>query len=453
MQKRLRESWASRLGFILAAAGSAIGLGNIWRFPYVTGENGGAAFIVVYLLAIFLIGYPVMINEMIIGRKTHRNPVGAFKALVPNTPWWLVGALGVLSGFVILSYYAVVAGWALAYIYKTVIGILTPDIDFTGMFMGHITAVWEPIFWQAMFMFLTMAIIAAGVVKGIQRSVQVLMPVLLVLLLVLIGRSVTLPGASAGLAFYLQPDFGEITARSLLNAVAQAFFTLSLGMGAIITYGSYMRDEDEIPGSAASVVGLDTGIAILAGLAIFPAVFALGFEPDAGVGLTFITLPAVFAEMPGGAFFGFAFFTLLAIAALTSAISLLEVVVAWLIDEGGWSRVKASLLIGSIIFLVGLPTTLGYNVLGGLSFLGMDVLDTYDWFANSVFLPLGGLLTAIFTGYVWGIKNAQEEGNRNTGGLKLGTWWGFLIRYIVPLVILVIMIMGIYDTLVNFYDL
>lgn len=447
MQDQLnRESWTSRMGFILAAAGSAIGLGNIWRFPYITGEYGGAAFIVIYLLAIFLIGLPVMLNEMIIGRKTHLNPVGAFKALAPNSPWWLVGALGVLAGFTILSYYSVVGGWALAYIYKTAVGILSPGSDFAGLFVGHITSQWEPIWWHFVFMAITTGVVAAGVVKGIQRSVQVMMPLLFILMLVLIGRAITLPGAGEGLAFYLQPDFSNVSAQGVLAAIAQAFFTLSLGMGAIITYGSYMRDQDEIPGSAASVIGLDTTVAILAGFMIFPAVFSFGFDPSAGAGLTFITLPAVFAAMPAGVFFGVIFFILLSIAALTSAFSLLEVVVSWLTDERGWSRVPATLLLGTIIFLVGLLPCLGYNQLSGFSFLGFDVLDTMDWIANSIFLPLGGLLTAIFVGYVWGVKQAQDEGNKNSPLFRLGAFYGFLVKYVVPIVILVIMITGIYDT-------
>ncbi len=445
-----RESWASRLGFVLAAAGSAVGLGNIWRFPYLTGENGGAAFLLIYLVCILVIGYPVMVNEIVLGRKTHRNPVGAFRELAPNTPWWLVGALGVLAGFTILSFYSVVAGWSLSYIYKTVVGVLTPGTDFEGLFVGHITSLWEPIFWHALFMGITIAVVAAGIRKGIQRTVEVLMPILLVLLIVLIARAVTLPGAGAGLAFFLAPDFSEITWRTLLAAVGQAFFTLSLGMGALITYGSYLRDDDEIPGSGASIVGLDTLIAVLAGFAIFPAVFALGFDPAAGPGLTFITLPAVFAEMSGGVFFGFVFFTLLSIAAITSAISLLEVVVAWIVDQHHWPRARAAVTMGGLIFLLGLPATLGYNVLSDITFMGMDILDTYDWVSGNIMLPLGGLLSAVFVGYIWGTKNAQEEANQGAFGFKIGPWWGFLIRYIVPIAIAIVMFFGIYDTIIQF---
>ncbi|HON59933.1 MAG TPA: sodium-dependent transporter [Smithella sp.] len=443
-----REHWASRVGFILAAAGSAIGLGNIWRFPYMTGEHGGAAFIVIYLIAVFLLGYPLMVNETVLGRASQRDPVGAFRILAPKSSWWLVGALGVFSGFIILSYYIVVAGWSVAYIYKVVIAVLNPGINHEAVFKNLIANSWETIVWAAVFMLLTISIIASGVVDGIQRWSLILMPILFFILIILIIRSVTLPGAVDGLVYYLKPNFNEVSGRTFLAALAQAFFSLSLGMGVFITYGSYLKDTDDIPGSNAWIIGLDTLVALMAGFAIFPAVFALGFKPGAGPGLVFITLPAVFAQMPFGLVFGILFFVLLAIAALTSAISLLEVVTAWLIDEKGWPRKKAAVWMGIIIFIVGIPPALGYSVLSGFSFpgLGTDILDTYDWFANSVFLPIGGILAAIFTGYFWGPAKAIEEANRGKRGLAIGRWWALLIRYVVPLLIAGIMIMGIYDS-------
>ncbi|NLC50747.1 MAG: sodium-dependent transporter [Firmicutes bacterium] len=447
LNEQNREQWVSRVGFILAAAGSAIGLGNIWRFPYITGTGGGAVFLIVYLLAIFFIGYPIMVTEMTIGRKTQRNPIGAFKALAPNSPWWLVGALGVLSGFVILSYYSVVGGWSLAYIFKAIGGSFVTGTAFDELFIGQISATWGPIIWHFVFMAITIGIISAGVVKGIQKSVQILMPILFILLFVLVVRSLTLPGASKGVAFYLRPDFSLLTWRSVLNAVAQSFFTLSLGMGAMLTYGSYLSQKENIPDSALSVVGLDTLVAVLAGFAIFPAVFAFGFDPGAGAGLTFITLPAVFAEMPLGAFFGFLFFLLLSIAAVTSAISLLEVVVAYAVDELKMTRVSASIIIGLIVFVVGIPSSLGYSVLSDITFLGMDLLDTYDWISNCVFLPLGGLLTCIFAGYVWGSRNTAEEANKGEGSFKVGDFYSILLKVIVPIAIFIVMIFGILETL------
>ncbi|HHX77085.1 MAG TPA: sodium-dependent transporter, partial [Firmicutes bacterium] len=285
-----REHWGSRVGFILAAAGSAIGLGNIWRFPYITGTNGGAAFVIIYLLAIALIGYPLMVAEISLGRKSQKNPIGAFLAMAPDTPWWLVGALGVFAGFLILSYYSVVAGWAVAYIFKSIGGFATDTqtlfFSTIGVDVGEGADFITPLIWHGVFMAMTIGIIAAGVVKGIQRSVKILMPLLFILLLILVVRSVTLPGAAAGVSYYLKPDFSAITGRSFLAAVAQSFFTLSLGMGAMITYGSYLNKEENIGDNAAWVVSLDTLVAFLAGFAVFPAVFALGLEPGQGPGLT-----------------------------------------------------------------------------------------------------------------------------------------------------------------------
>ena len=417
----------------------------------MTGEHGGAAFIVIYLLAVVLLGYPLMVNETILGRSSQRNPVGAFRALAPGSPWWLVGALGVFTGFVILSYYVIVAGWSLAYIYKVIVSLSTPGVDHEQVFKSHITSLWEPVIWSAVFMIFTVGIIASGVVKGIQRWSLILMPVLFLIMIVLIVRSVTLPGASEGLIYYLKPDFSHVSGRTLLAALSQAFFSLSLGMGVFITYGSYLKKHDDIPGSLAWVAGLDTLIALMAGFAIFPAIFALGFNPGAGPGLVFITLPAVFAHLPFGVVFGVLFFVLLAIAALTSAISLLEVVTAWLIDEKGWARKNAAVFMGIIIFVVGLPAALGYSLFSGVSFPGLktDILDTYDWFANCIFLPAGGLLAAVFTFSVWGTKNAVAQANKGAKGLTIGKWWSFLIRFAAPVLIAVVMIMGIYDSFVK----
>lgn len=442
----LREHWRSRLGFILAAAGSAVGLGNIWRFPHVTGTNGGAIFLLIYLVTVAIIGYPLFVNEMVLGRRTGRNPVGAFRALAPRAPWWLAGALGVFTGFVILAYYSVVAGWSLAYTWQAVAGGFPDGADFAARFVAHISRPGMTILWHGVFMILCTAVIAAGVVRGIEKTVTVLMPLLFLLVAVLIGRALTLPGAGAGIAFFLRPDYTQLSARTFLDAIAQSFFTLSLGMGAIITYGSYLSRREEIPGNALAVIGLDTGIAVLAGLAIFPAVFALGFAPDAGPQLIFITLPAVFARLPLGSYFGFLFFLLLSIAALTSAISLLEVVVAWAVDEHRLPRPRAAILLGGAIFLAGLPPALGYSQWSGFRFLGHDLLDTYDWFANSLFLPLGGLLAAIFTGYAWGAGRARDEANLVPGRIRVGRGWVFLIRFIIPAAIVLIMFFGLHET-------
>ncbi|MGM0409537.1 MAG: sodium-dependent transporter [Bacillota bacterium] len=439
-----RENWTSNLGFILAAAGSAIGLGNIWRFPYVTGTNGGAAFLLIFVGAIILTGFPVIVAEISLGRETQKNPVGAFKKIAPNTPWWLVGALGVFTGFVILSYYSVVAGWSLAYIFKA-IGGFSAGSDFAAMFNSHISGFATPVAWHALFMLITVLIIRAGVVNGIQKAAKTLMPVLFFILIALVIRALTLEGSVEGLSFYLKPDFSKVSSQTFTDAIAQAFFTLSLGMGAMITYGSYLSKKENVTDNAVYIISFDTLIAVLAGLAIFPAVFALGFSPSAGPGLVFITLPGVLAKMPLGSFFGFLFFLLLSISALTSAISLLEVVVAYFVDEFDITRKKAAQIMGFIIFLVGIPPILGYSTLSDFSFMGLDVLDTYDWIANNVFLPLGGLFTAIFAGYVWEAKNMIKETNKGAGKIKIGKFYKILLKYIAPVSIFIIMVVNIWS--------
>ena len=438
-----RENWTSNLGFVLAAAGSAIGLGNIWRFPFMVGTNGGAAFFLVYAVAILIIGFPVLVAEMSIGRSTQRNPVGAFKELAPdNTPWFIVGGMGVLAGFLILSYYSVVAGWSMSYIFKALSGF-EAGTDFAAMFSQHTTGIAIPIFWHAAFMAITISIIRLGVVDGIQKATKILMPVLLGILVILIVRSVTLEGAMEGLSFYLKPDFSKITVQTITDALGQAFFTLSLGMGAMLTYGSYLSKDENITDNAIYVIVFNTAIAIMAGFSIFPAVFALDYSPSAGAGLTFITLPGVFANMPFGTIFGVLFFILLTIAALTSAISLLEVVVAYFVDEKDMERKKASTIMGIIIFIVGIPTILGFSSWSGFSFLGMDIFGTYDWVANNILLPGGGLLLSIFAGYVWGSDKLNEEANDSNSLVKIGTKYNFVLKYIVPIVIGFIMILNI----------
>jgi NSS family neurotransmitter:Na+ symporter len=439
-----REHWSSKLGFIMAAAGSAIGLGNIWRFSYVVGNNGGAAFVFIYILIALLIGYPMIITEITMGRESQKNAIGTFRTLAPKTPWWIVGALGVIAGFVILSFYSVVAGWSLAYLFKSVFGSLPEGTDFAGVFNLHITSTYSPLIWHGVFMFLTLGIISAGVVKGIDRTTKILMPLFFVMLVILAVRSLTLPGASAGIAFYLKPDFSELTARSILCALGQVFFTLSLGMGCMITYGSYLGKKDNVVTSGAWVVGLDLAVALVAGLAIFPAVFALGFDPAAGPGLAFITLPAVFSKMPGGIIFATIFFFLLFVAAITSAISLLEVVVAWLVDEHKWNRKKASLLMGFIIFLIGIPASLSLGA-KSINFAGISFFNFLDFMQESILLPLGGILTAVFAGYVWTAKRTRELANKNTNKLKIGRWFDLVIKYVVPMAVAIVMIIGLID--------
>ena len=437
-----REQWGTKIGFILAAAGSAIGLGNVWKFPYITGENGGAAFVFVYLLCIIIIGLPIMLAELTIGRRTQRNPVGAFKVLKPNSPWFLVGSLGVLAGFVLLSYYSVVAGWMISYTLKAATGVfqnfLAPESAGQHFTQFAANPGWSLLF-HALFMFLCVLIVMKGIKGGIERWSKILMPVLFMILILLLLRGLTLPGAAKGLAFLFKPDFGSLSPRAALIALGHAFFTLSLGMGAMITYGSYMSRSDNIPYNGVMVVFLDTLIALLAGVAIFTSVFAMKLDPTAGPGLVFHVLPAVFQKMPGGILFATLFFLLMSIAALTSGISLLEVVSAYFIDERGWRRQQAVTLMGALIFLIGIPSALSFGVMRDLTyFFKMNFFDFVDFLSANYLLPIGGLLIAVFTGWVLGTRKAVEEIRHGNPKFTSAPYWGFLIRFISPIAVLII---------------
>lgn len=439
MDQNGRGTWGSRFGFILAAAGSAIGLGNIWRYPYVVGENGGAAFVLMYVACVLLIGLPVLIAELSLGRRTTLNPVGAFKALSKSKAWPLVGYLGVVTGVGILSFYLVIAGWTLGYIIRTVV----PSTEDFSMFVGNPI---EEIGYFAAFLAITTYVVLGGVEKGIERWSKFLMPALLVLLVSLILYNLTLDGASEGIRFYLDPDFSKITGSTVLAALGQAFFSMSLGMGTMITYGSYLPKGENIPFSAAAVAFSDTLIAFLAGLMIFPALFSVGMQPEQGPSLVFNVLPRVFETMPGGTLIGLGFFGLLAIAALTSTVSLLEVPVAFLVDEKRWTRKKAVLVIGLLTFFVGLPSALSQGTVGFLSemdFLGQtDFLSLMSYVFSDLSLSTGGLLLCLFVGWVWGTRNAAEEIKAGTPS-SVARWlfgWEFLIKFVCPVVIFVVLL-------------
>ena len=444
----VRDTWGSKLAFILAAAGSAIGLGNIWGFPTVAGTNGGAAFLVIYLLAVAFIGAPVMLAELIIGRKTQRNPVGAFKALAPDSAWVVVGGLGVLTGVIILSFYSVIAGWTLAYVIKAVTGTFTAGADTEAIF-GHVAGDALPaIGWHLVFMVITVSVVIGGVRRGIERWTKILMPALFVILLLLVVRAVTLPGAGVGLEFYLKPDFSVLSINVVLAAIGQAFFSLSLGMGAMITYGSYISKKDDLVSSAAWVTGFDTMIAIMAGLIIFPTLFSAGLEPGTGgPGMVFVVLTSLLASIPpepiGGVIFGTLFFTLLAIAALTSSMSLLEVASAWLIDEREIPRKRAAITIGAVAFVLGIPSALGNGAVAWLTELpgvGLDFLTLLFTLFGQYALVIGALLISVFIAWVWGVKQAGEEVRVNDGKFPLARTWAVLIRYVAPIAIVAILI-------------
>jgi NSS family neurotransmitter:Na+ symporter len=445
-----RGFWGSRWGFILAASGSAVGLGNVWKFPYIVGQNGGGAFVLIYLACIFVIGTPIMLAEFTLGRKTNRNPVGAFEQIRPNSSWVGIGYMGVLAGFLILSFYGVVGGWTFAYVVKSITGsvLAFPSPKEAGEFFGNfIGNTREVLFYHALFIGTCISIVLRGVHGGIEKTCDILMPTLVVILFLLMLRALTLDGAMDGLAFYLSPDFSKINANVILVALGQAFFSLSLGMGCMITYGSYLSEKENLTSCTVYIVIFDTLIALLVGMVIFPAVFAMGLEPTEGPGLVFSVLPTVFASMPMGHGVAVIFFILLAIAAITSGISLLEVVVAYFIDQRGWQRKKAVLIVGSAIFAFGIPSGLSFGVMADVKFLGMNFFDHVDNIASNYLLPLGGMLTAIFVGWVWGTKNAHEEIEKygNKFGFPWARCWEFLIRYITPVAVGIVFIAKVFN--------
>ena len=432
-----RGQWSSKLGFIFAAAGSAIGLGNIWRFPYVTGVNGGAAFVFVYLLCVLVIGLPYLYAELALGRAIQKNPVGAISSLKPKSAWIWVGGLGIITGLFILSYYAVIAGWTFGYIFKMMI----PNELSFGDFVANPYLVVLLFF---LFMVLTIAVVYGGIQGGIEKWTKILMPVLLILLIVLIVYSNLLPGSGKGLSFYLKPDFSKINGKVILAALGQAFFSMSLGMGLMVTYGSYISKKDNLISSGIYVALADTGIAIMSGLIIFPALFAMNQDPAAGPGLVFNVFPAIFKNMPFGIVVGVVFFILLSIAALTSTISLLEVPTSFLVDEKKIARKVAVWVVGITVFVLGLPSALSQGAVSWLSKPiagGMDFLSLMDFLWGNLSLAFGAFLLSIFVGWVWGAKHASKElAIGNSGFTKWAPLWGFLIRFISPITIFIILL-------------
>ena len=422
-----RGAFGSRMGFILAAAGSAIGLGNIWRFPYTAGENGGGAFVLLYLVFVVALGLPVLLAELSLGRASKSNPVGAFKRFFPQSWWPYVGGLGVLT---------VVAGWSLSYLGRALTG--TFDGAFTAdesgaLFTSIISDPMETVALAAVFLVLTAGVVRAGVGGGIELASKILMPVFFVLLLVLAGRSLTLDGAEKGIEFLFSPDFSKLSTEGVMSALGQALFSLSLGMGAMITYGSYLPDKENLPVAGAAVAFFDTLIAMLGGLIIFPALFSVGVAPNEGPGLVFVVLPTIFHSLPAGHIFAIAFYALLSIAALTSTISLLEVVVAYFVDERKWSRDRAVAVIVPATFCLAVPSALSQ---GGVEFFSAFVgeksfLDTQDILFGNISLSVGALLISLFVGWKWGVKNAIEEMD-NFGA---GAIWSILIRFACPVAV------------------
>ncbi len=421
----------------MATVGSAVGLGNIWRFPTVVGRTGGALFVLIYLIVVLLVGVTAMIAEFTLGRHTRQSPLSAFRTLKPNSSWWAAGALSVAAVVLILSFYSVIAGWSVAYVIRYWTGALS-GLDAAGLRAAYEGLTAEPrwtLVLHFLFMSLTALVVSRGITGGIERWTRVLMPSVVVLLLFLLFRVLQLPGSGEGLRWLIAPDFALLNFATVLEATGQVFFSFSLGMGIMITYGSYLFGDDNIPQSAIFIAGADVAIALLAGLTVIPAVFAMGIEPEMGPGLIFVAVPAVFNTLPGGSFFGGAFFLMISFAALTTTLSLLEVGVSVIMDEWGWTRQRATYGAASIIFLLGVPSALSEGAVP-LMVLGMTFLDAVDFFASNILLPLGGILTAIFVGWIWERRSVMNELERAGHRFLLAPLWFASLKYVVPLAII-----------------
>ncbi len=431
---------------IAAAAGSAVGLGNIWRFPYILGENGGGAFLLIYLVIVFAIGVPVMMSELVIGRRSQRNPVGAFRMLAPGKPWHLVGGMGIVAAFMILAFYTAVAGWTLEYLYQTVIGGFRNQ-DSAGlaqMFEHFRRDSLRPALWFIIFMLATSGIVWGGVRKGIEKSTKIMMPLLFVLLIIMCIKSLTLPGSGAGMSFLFKPDFSKITGTTVLMALGQAFFSLSIGMGTLITYGSYIPKDNNLATTSVQVSMIDLLVAVLAGIAIFPAVFAFGISPESGEALTFVVLPGIFQQMHGGMIFSFAFFFLLAIAAITSTVSVLEVIVAYFSEQLNLSRRTAILTATAAMLIVGTSASLSWGMMKGVTLFGLNIFDLFNYTTANILLPLGGLLIVAFLGWFFPGQSVKDE-LTNGGTLKARYYllFRFAVRFIAPVAIALVFLNGL----------
>ena len=444
MAKRssLHGLWSTRLAFILAVSGSAVGLGNIWKFPYVAGANGGGAFVLFYLMCVALIGLPIMMSEILIGRRGRRNPVATMRIVGEEEggrpSWALVGVMGVCAGIIILSFYSVIAGWSLSYIGHAVLNRFSgAGADEVNAIFGGMLSNWKVLaFWHTAFMSITIFVVARGVERGLERAVRFLMPALAILMIALLGYAIVEGDFRAGVHFLLDADFSKLTGEAMLAALGQAFFSLSIGMGAIMAYGAYLPQGTSISNTSISVVIADTGMALLAGLAIFPIVFAHAMDPAAGPGLIFQTLPLAFGNMAGGHFFGTLFFVLLTFAAWTSSISLVEPAVAWSVETHGGSRARSAITIGLIIWALGFLTILSFNELEGLKFFGRTLFENLDHLSSNILLPLGGLFITIFAGWVMCKTSTSDELDMGTGTMY--RTWRFLARWVAPAAVLLV---------------
>ena len=429
---------------MLAVSGSAVGLGNVWRFPYIAGENGGGAFVLIYLVCVFAVGLPIMMAEILMGRRGRRNPVATMQLLgeeeAGNGSWGLVGLIGVITGFLILSFYSVIAGWAVAYIFEAGSGIFVgSDSAKVGeIFLALSSNPMTTGMWHTIFMVGAVTVVAMGVERGLERAVRVLMPALFLLLIILLGYSIVEGDFAAGFWFLFEPRFDDLTRQGVLEALGHAFFTLSVGMGAVMAYGAYLPQEASIVRTSIAVVLADTGIAITSALVIFPIVFANGLDPAAGPGLVFQSLPLAFGQMPGGQLVAVMFFLLLTFAAWTSAISLMEPAVAWFIERLNFTRAKAAFAVGATIWLLGFLTVMSFGPWSDINFLQGNIFDNIDYLTNNVLLPLGGLAMVVFAGWVMARNSTADELDPEAG--LVFRLWHFSARFVAPVAIILVML-------------
>ena len=447
-----RERFSSRLGFILISAGCAIGLGNVWRFPYITGKYGGAAFVLIYLIFLIILGMPIMAMEFAVGRASRKSAARSFHVLEPKgTKWHIEGYLAMLGNYLLMMFYTTVGGWMISYIFKIASGSfqgLAPD-QVGGVFNDMLASPGSMTFWMVVAVLLAFGICSMGLQNGVERITKIMMSFLLIILIVLCIRSVTLPGASAGLQFYLIPDFGKIVRNGLgeviFAAMGQAFFTLSLGIGAMAIFGSYISRDRTLMGESVNICILDTIVALMAGLVIFPACFAFGVDPGEGPGLVFVTLPNIFNQMAAGRLWGTLFFIFMSFAALSTIIAVFENIISFGIDLWGWTRKKSVLVNLVLILVLSLPCVLGFNVWSGIAPLGAGstIQDLEDFIVSNNLLPLGSLLYLLFctSRYGWGWDNFIAEADAGKG-IKFPKWARFYVSYILPLIVLFILVMG-----------
>ncbi|MCK4842812.1 MAG: sodium-dependent transporter [Methylococcales bacterium] len=447
--KSIHGEWSSRFAYILAATGSAVGLGNIWKFPYITGENGGGAFVLVYLGCVLAIGIPIMIAETMMGRRGRQSPINTLSTLSieagADKNWHYLGWMGVIAGMLILSYYSVIAGWASAYVIKAFFGGFSSDaLEVKAVFDELIASPKQLVFWHTAFMIVTMSVVMRGVNGGLEKAVRFLMPTLFVLLMLLVAYAMTTGEFYfKGISFLFDPDFSEIDGDAVLTAMGHAFFTLGLGMGAIMVYGSYLPSDVSIAKTTLYIAGADTIVALLAGMAIFPLVFANGLEPGSGPGLIFQTLPIAFGSMMGGWLFGVLFFVLLVLAALTSSISLIEPAVAWLVENKGFSRVKASIVSGCGTWLLGICVAFSFNIWSDIKLFDKTIFDLLDYLTANLMLPIGGFCIAVFAGWIMKQKHVEDELSLPEEQFKI---WKILVSYVAPISVFLVFlhVLGIF---------